>query len=106
MTSNHIRADIVYAWPTAEIAEMGPSGAANIIFKKDIEEASDPEAVRKEKNDEYTDKFANPYISAKKGFIHDIIEPSETRPRLISSLMALKNNSKIPPSKKHWNCPM
>ena len=106
MSSIHIGADIVYAWPTAEIAVMGPSGAANIIFKKDIEEASDPEAVRKEKIDEYTDKFANPYISAKKGFIHDIIEPSETRPRLISSLMALKNKRKIPPSKKHGNCPM
>lgn len=106
MSSIHIGADVVYAWPTAEIAVMGPSGAANIIFKKEIEEASDPEAMRKEKIDEYTDKFANPYISAKKGFIHDIIEPSETRPRLISTLMALKNKRKIPPAKKHGNCPM
>lgn len=106
MSSIHIGADVVYAWPTAEIAVMGPSGAANIIFKREIEQASNPEVFRKEKIDEYTDKFANPYISAKKGFIHDVIEPSETRPRLISTLAALRNKRKVPPAKKHGNCPM
>ena len=106
MSSIHIGADIVFAWPSAEIAVMGPSGAANIIFSREINASSDPESTRKEKIDEYTDKFANPYISAKKGFIHDVIEPSETRPRLISALASLKNKRKIPPAKKHGNCPM
>jgi acetyl-CoA carboxylase carboxyltransferase component len=106
MSSIHIGADVVFAWPTAEIAVMGPSGAANIIFKREIEEAEDPESIRKEKIDEYTEKFANPYISAKKGFVQDVIEPSETRPRLIATLHSLRNKRKIPPAKKHGNCPM
>ena len=106
MSSIHIGADVVFAWPTAEIAVMGPSGAANIIFKREIEKSNDPEATRKEKIDEYTEKFANPYISAKKGFIDDVIEPSATRPMLISALQALRNKRKVPPAKKHGNCPM
>lgn len=106
MSSIHIGADIVYAWPTAEIAVMGPSGAANIIFKKEIAESKDSEKLRERKIEEYADKFANPYISAKKGFINDVIIPSETRPRLYSTLIAIRNKRKNPPAKKHGNCPM
>jgi acetyl-CoA carboxylase carboxyltransferase component len=106
MSSIHIGADIVYAWPTAEIAVMGPSGAANIIYKKEIAESDDPETTRKAKIDEYIDKFANPYISAKKGFINDVIIPSETRHILYNTLVALRNKQKLPPAKKHGNCPM
>lgn len=106
MSSIHIGADIVYAWPSAEIAVMGPSGAANIIFKKDIASAKDPDRVRSEKVAEYTERFANPYISAKKGYVNDVIEPTETRPRLVSTLLALRNKRKTPPPRKHGNCPM
>lgn len=106
MNSKHLGADIVYAWPTAEIAVMGPDGAANIIYKNDIAAAADPIAVRKQKIDEYTEKFTNPYIAAARGYVDDIIEPDSTRPRVIAALEMLASKRDSKPSKKHGNFPM
>ncbi len=106
MNSKHLGADMVFAWPTAEIAVMGPSGAANIIFRKDIAESADPIAARQEKIDEYTEKFANPYVAASRGYVDDVIEPDSTRPRLISALEMLMSKRETRPSKKHGNIPL
>ncbi len=106
MNSKHLGADMVFAWPTAEIAVMGPSGAANIIFRKDIAESADPITARQEKIDEYTEKFANPYIAASRGYVDDVIEPDSTRPRLISALEMLMSKRETRPSKKHGNIPL
>lgn len=101
MGSRHLRADFVFAWPTAEIAVMGPEGAANIIFKKEIESATDPAAMRKEKVEEYKQKFANPYVAASKGYIDSVIEPSETRKILLHAIEIAKNKAVQMPRKKH-----
>ncbi len=106
MCSKHIRADINFAWPSAEIAVMGPDGAVNIIFRKDIQAAKDSKKKAKELVNEYREKFANPYIAAEMGYIDDIIEPQETRPRLISALHTLKNKREDRPDKKHGNIPL
>ncbi len=106
MSSKHIRGDINYAWPTAEIAVMGPEGAVNILFKDDIEKAENPEQRRKELITEYTEKFANPYIAAGRGYIDEIIEPSQTRAKLINALEMLKNKRDTNPPKKHGNIPL
>ncbi|MFC2030598.1 acyl-CoA carboxylase subunit beta [Chloroflexota bacterium] len=106
MSSKHIRGDINYAWPSAEIAVMGPEGAVNIIFRQEIAEASDPEAERAKLVQEYRDTFANPYVAAERGYIDDIIEPSETRPRLVEALQMLKNKRDTNPPKKHGNIPL
>ncbi len=106
MNSKHLGADMVFAWPTAEIAVMGPSGAANIIFRKDIAESAEPMVARQEKIDEYTEKFANPYIAASRGYVDDVIEPDSTRPRLISALEMLMSKRETRPSKKHGNIPL
>ncbi len=106
MSSKHIRGDINYAWPTAEIAVMGPEGAVNILFKDDIEQAENPEQRRKELITEYTEKFANPYIAAGRGYIDEIIEPSQTRTKLINALEMLKNKRDTNPPKKHGNIPL
>jgi len=106
MSSKHIRGDISYAWPTAEIAVMGPDGAVNIIFRKEIAAAEDPEAERARLVQEYRDKFANPYIAAARGYIDDVIEPRETRPRLIEALKMLQNKRDSNPAKKHGNIPL
>lgn len=106
MNSKHLGADMVFAWPTAEIAVMGPAGAANIIFRKDIAAAADPVATRQEKIDEYVDKFANPYVAASRGYVDDVIEPDSTRPRLISALEMLMSKRETRPSKKHGNIPL
>ena len=106
MSSKHLRGDINYAWPGAEIAVMGPEGAVNIIGRKEIQEADDPEAKRAELLEDYRDKFANPYVAASKGYIDDVIEPSETRPRLISALEMLQNKQDTNPPKKHGNIPL
>ncbi len=106
MSSKHVRGDINFAWPTAEIAVMGVDGAVNIIFKDQIDKSDDPEATRKRLVAEYTEKFANPYVAAARGFIDDIIEPKETRPRLISALEMLKNKRDTNPPKKHGNIPL
>lgn len=106
MSSKHIRGDINYAWPTAEIAVMGPEGAVNIIFRKEIASAEDPDAKREELIREYRERFANPYIAAERGYIDDIIEPRETRPRLIEALRMLQNKRDHNPPKKHGNIPL
>ncbi len=106
MSSKHLGADAVFAWPTAEIAVMGPEGAANIIFKKDIAESSDPISTRSEKISEYRNKFANPYEAAKYGFIDDVIEPDSTRPRIIAALEMLASKRETRPPKKHGNIPV
>ena len=89
MSSRHLRADFVYAWPGAEIAVMGPEGAANIIFRKEIMSADNPDEMRKKKVQEYKDKFANPYVAASRGYVDAVIEPGETRKILMHSLEIL-----------------
>ncbi len=106
MNSKHIGADLNFAWPTAEIAVMGAKGAAEIIFKKEIAEAEDPEAKLQEKVDEYTAKFANPYRAAHRGFIDEVIMPSETRIKLINAFKMLENKVDKIPRKKHGNIPL
>jgi acetyl-CoA carboxylase carboxyltransferase component len=106
MCSKDLGADMAFAWPTAEIAVMGAAGAANIIHRKEIKEAQDPEAKRQEKIDEYNDLFSNPYIAASRGYIDAVILPSETRPRLIDALEALCTKRETRPPKKHGNIPM
>jgi acetyl-CoA carboxylase carboxyltransferase component len=101
MNSRHLRADFVFAWPTAEIAVMGPEGAANIVFRKEIDEAPDPEAMRKQKIQEYKEKFANPFVAAAKGYIDQVIEPEETRSMLIHALSVSENKTVFMPQKKH-----
>ncbi|TET91983.1 MAG: methylmalonyl-CoA carboxyltransferase [Methanomassiliicoccales archaeon] len=106
MCSKHIRADINFAWPSAELAVMGPSGAVNIVFKKEIQAAKDPEKKAEELVADYREKFANPYIAAQMGYIDDIIEPQETRPRLIDALETLLDKRETRPAKKHGNIPL
>ena len=106
MCSKDLGADMVFAWPSAEIAVMGPDGAANIIFKKDIEGAEDPVQTRAEKIQEYKDKFATPYIAAKRGYVDSVIEPSESRPRLANAFEMLASKRESRPSKKHGNLPV
>ncbi len=106
MSSKHIRGDISYAWPTAEIAVMGPEGAVNIIFRKQIAEAGDPEAERERLVEEYRETFANPYVAASRGYIDDVIEPRQTRARLIEALQMLQNKRDTNPPKKHGNIPL
>ncbi len=106
MNSKHIRGDFNYAWPTAEIAVMGPKGAVEIIFKKEIEKSSDKEKAIQDKIDEYRLKFAHPFIAAGRGYIDDVIEPAETRPRLIRALKILSTKVDKNPKKKHGNIPL
>ncbi|MFP4259132.1 MAG: acyl-CoA carboxylase subunit beta [Desulfovermiculus sp.] len=106
MCSKDLGADLAFAWPTAEIAVMGASGAANIIHRKEIKEAGDPEAKRKEKINEYDDLFANPYRAANRGYIDAVILPRETRPRLIRALNILKTKREVRSPKKHGNIPV
>ena len=101
MCSRHMKADFVYAWPTAEIAVMGPAGAANIIFRKDIKEAEDPAAMRAQKIEEYKEKFANPYVAAGYGYVDAVINPDETRHYLIQALEMAKGKAVEPIRKKH-----
>lgn len=106
MCNKELGADQVFAWPNAEIAVMGPDGAANIIFKHDIANAADPVAARAEKIEEYKDTVANPYIAAQRGYVDDVIVPSTTRPRLISAFDMLETKVESRPSKKHGNVPL
>jgi methylmalonyl-CoA decarboxylase alpha subunit len=106
MCSKDLGADQVFAWPNAEIAVMGPDGAANIIFKNDIKNSSNPIETRHEKIEEYRDTVANPYIAAQRGFVDDVIVPSITRPRLISAFDMLESKRETNPSKKHGNLPV
>jgi acetyl-CoA carboxylase carboxyltransferase component len=106
MSSKHIRGDISYAWPAAEIAVMGPEGAVNIVFRKELAAAEDPEVERERLVREYREQFANPYIAAARGYVDDVIEPQETRPRLIEALNMLQNKRDANPPKKHGNVPL
>ena len=106
MSSKHIRGDLNFAWPSSELAVMGPEGAVNIIFRKELAEADDPDKRRAELVAEYREKFANPYIAASRGYIDDVIEPRYTRPRLINALEMLTNKRDSNPPKKHGNIPL
>jgi propionyl-CoA carboxylase beta chain len=106
LNSKAIGADLVYAWPNAEIAVMGPQGAANIIFARDIEASENPEQTRADKIEEYREKFANPYVAAKMGMVDDVIDPRETRIKIIQALEMLRNKREERPRKKHGNIPL
>src|SRR6478736_2672243 len=106
MASKHIRTDVNFAWPTAEIAVMGAEGAVGILYRRELNEASDKEVARKIRIAELEDKFANPYIAAERGFVDEVIEPSETRPKLIRALSLLENKRDSNPPKKHGNIPL
>ena len=106
MSSKHLRGDYNVAWPSAEIAVMGPEGAVNVIFRKEIQHAADPEAKRRELIAEYEGQFSNPYIAAERGFVDDVIEPADTRPRLIQALRMLQTKREQVPARKHGNIPL
>ena len=106
MSSKHLRGDMNYAWPTAEIAVMGPEGAVNIIYRDEIKKSEKPNETRAKLIQEYKDKFANPYVTAARGYIDDVIDPRETRPRLIKALEMLQNKRDSNPPKKHGNIPL
>jgi methylmalonyl-CoA decarboxylase alpha subunit len=106
MCSRDLGADQVFAWPNAEIAVMGPEGAANIIFRKEIKESADPQKTRDERIAEYRERFANPYVAASRGYVDDVIDPAETRVRLIAALEMLVSKRETRPAKKHGNIPV
>jgi acetyl-CoA carboxylase carboxyltransferase component len=106
MSSKHIRGDINLAWPSAEIAVMGPEGAINILYRRELAQAEDPDALREQLVQEYREAFANPYVAASWGYIDDVIEPGQTRPTLINALEMLKNKRDENPPKKHGNIPL
>jgi acetyl-CoA carboxylase carboxyltransferase component len=106
MNSKHLRSDVAFAWPTAEIAVMGAEGAVNVVFRKEIEKAADPSARKAELIKEYRDKFSTPYAAAERGFIDDVIEPAETRTRLIKALRMLSTKRESVPARKHGNIPL
>ncbi len=106
MSSKHIRGDYNVAWPTAEIAVMGPEGAVNIIFRKELQEAADPIAKRAELIEVYKDKFANPFVAASWGYLDDVIDPADTRPRLIEALKVVQNKRDSNPPRKHSTMPL
>jgi acetyl-CoA carboxylase carboxyltransferase component len=106
MNSKHIRADVSYAWPSAEIAVMGAEGAVNIIHRKEIAAADDAEAKRAELIDDYQQRFSGPYIAAERGYVDDVIEPQETRRRLFQSLEMLRSKRETIPQRKHGNIPL
>jgi propionyl-CoA carboxylase beta chain len=106
MSSKHIRADFNVAWPTAEVAVMGPEGAVNIVFRRELEEAADPEARRAELVADYKERFANPYSAAERGYIDDVIEPRRTRPVLVSALETALTKREPGPKRKHGNIPL
>jgi propionyl-CoA carboxylase beta chain len=104
MSSKHIRTDVNYAWPTAEIAVMGPEGAVNIVYKRELEKAT--AVARSEKIEEFRDRFANPYVAAERGYVDAVIQPRETRKRLIDALEMLQTKRDKNPPKKHGNIPL
>jgi propionyl-CoA carboxylase beta chain len=106
MSSKHIRGDLNYAWPSAEIAVMGPDGAVNILYRDDIANAADPDATKQKLTQEYREHFANPYIAASRGYVDDVIEPHQTRAKLIAGLEMLQNKRDTNPPKKHGNIPL
>jgi propionyl-CoA carboxylase beta chain len=106
MSSRHLGADMVFAWPMAEIAVMGAEGAVNVIYRRDIDGAADPEAARRGKIEEYENLLYNPYIAAERGYIDAVIRPAETRVRLAAALELMRGKSEALPAKKHGNIPL
>jgi propionyl-CoA carboxylase beta chain len=106
MSSKHLRTDVNYAWPTAEVAVMGPEGAVNILYRKELEAANDPAAERAKRVAEFREKFANPFVAASVGFVDEIIRPRTTRKRLITALATLSSKRDKNPPKKHGNIPL
>jgi propionyl-CoA carboxylase beta chain len=106
MSSKHLRGDMNFAWPQAEIAVMGPDGAVNVIYREQIQKAENKSEAKKKLVKEYQDKFANPYVAAARGYIDDVIDPRETRPMLIKALDMLQNKRDTNPPKKHGNIPL
>ena len=105
MSSKHLRGDLNLAWPSAEIAVMGPEGAVEIIYRRELKAAEDPETTKSELASDYREKFANPYIAAERGFIDDVIEPRDTRPRLINALQVLRKQTRPKSRQKTWEYP-
>jgi propionyl-CoA carboxylase beta chain len=106
MASKHIRTDVNYAWPTAEIAVMGPEGAVDIVYKRELEQAENRDEVRRGKIEEFRERFANPYVAADRGFVDAVIQPRETRKKLIQALSMLETKRDKNPLKKHGNIPL
>jgi propionyl-CoA carboxylase beta chain len=106
MASKHIRTDVNFAYPTAEIAVMGPEGAVNILYRRELQAAADAETLRSEKVAEFRRKFANPYVAADRGFIDEVIEPRKTRRKLVAALAMAHNKRDKNPPKKHGNIPL
>jgi acetyl-CoA carboxylase carboxyltransferase component len=106
MNSKSIGADLAYAWPTAELAVMGPQGAVEIVYKRELQQAADPAARRNELVTEYTEKYANPYAAAERGYVDDVIDPAETRRKVISGLRMLRTKREELPRRKHGNMPL
>ena len=106
LNSKSIGADLVFSWPNAEFAVMGPQGAANVIFSREIAQSDNPEQTRATKIEEYREKFANPYVAAARGMVDDVIDPRETRIKLIQALDMMRNKKETRPAKKHGNIPL
>jgi propionyl-CoA carboxylase beta chain len=106
MASKHIRTDVNYAWPTAEIAVMGPEGAVNIVYKRELDKSKNYAAARAEKIEEFRERFANPYVAAERGFVDAVIRPRDTRKKLIQALDMLDTKRDKNPPKKHGNIPL
>ncbi|HFD40620.1 MAG TPA: methylmalonyl-CoA carboxyltransferase, partial [Anaerolineae bacterium] len=106
MSSKHLRSDVNLAWPGAEIAVMGPEGAVNVLYRRELAAAEDPDALRAARTAEYREKFANPYVAAARGYLDAVIAPRETRPRLIAALRLLQGKRASLPAKKHGNIPL
>jgi acetyl-CoA carboxylase carboxyltransferase component len=106
MNSKSIGADLAFAWPSAELAVMGPQGAVEILYRRELQTAADPLARRNELVEEYTERFANPYVAAERGFVDDVIDPAETRVKLIAGLDLLRTKREELPARKHGNVPL
>jgi acetyl-CoA carboxylase carboxyltransferase component len=106
MNSKSIGADLAFAWPSAELAVMGPQGAVEIVYRKELNSADDPIAKRAELVDEYTEKFCNPYVAAERGFVDDVIDPADTRRKLVAGLELLRSKREELPKRKHGNVPL
>jgi propionyl-CoA carboxylase beta chain len=106
MSSKHIRTDVNYAWPSAEIAVMGPEGAVDIVYKRELEQAADKQEMRQRKVEEFRERLANPYVAAERGFLDAVIQPRETRKKLIQALEMLETKRDKNPAKKHGNIPL
>ena len=106
MSSKYLGTDISYAWPSAEIAVMGPQGAINILHRRELAEAADPAETRKRLEEEYRERYLHPYAAASAGYVDDVIEPAETRSMIIKALKATKNKSEQRPPRKHGNMPV